>query len=60
MAVPKKKRSKSKQGHTRSHHALGAPAYGECPQCHETKRPHHVCPHCGYYKDKEVLQVDVV
>ncbi|MFQ5672185.1 MAG: 50S ribosomal protein L32 [Nitrospinales bacterium] len=60
MAVPKKKRSKSKQGHTRSHQALSVPSYGECPQCHETKRPHHVCPHCGYYKDKEVLQVDVV
>lgn len=58
MAVPKKKRSTSRQGGVRSHHALSIPAYGECPQCHEIKRPHHICPHCGYYKDREIMEVE--
>ncbi len=60
MPVPKKKTSKSRKGMRRSHDHLSVPAYGECSQCHEIKRPHHVCPHCGYYKDKEVLEVEAV
>ncbi len=60
MAVPKKKTSKSKRGMRRSHDHLSIPAFGECPQCHESKRPHHICPHCGYYKDKEVVAVETV
>jgi len=60
MAVPKKKTSKSKKGMRRSHDHLSVPAFGECPQCHESKRPHHICPHCGYYKDQEVVAVETV
>ena len=60
MAVPKKKRSKSRQGMRRSHLSLSVPAYVECAQCHEMTRPHHICAHCGYYKGKEVMEVEVV
>ncbi|MBI4384390.1 MAG: 50S ribosomal protein L32 [Nitrospinae bacterium] len=60
MAVPKKKTSPSRQGQRRAHHHLRAPTINECPQCHEVKRPHHICPHCGYYKEKEIVEVEVV
>ena len=60
MPVPKKRTSQSRQGQRRSHDALSIPAYRECPQCHEMKRPHYVCPHCGYYKDKEVMEIEAV
>ena len=60
MPVPKKRTSQSRQGQRRSHDALSIPAYSECPQCHEIKRPHYVCPHCGYYKDKEVMEIEAV
>ncbi|MFQ5450369.1 MAG: 50S ribosomal protein L32 [Nitrospinaceae bacterium] len=60
MAVPKKRTSKSRQGHRRSHHGLSIPSYSECPQCHEIKKPHHICPHCGFYKGKEVMEVEMV
>ncbi|UCD10708.1 MAG: 50S ribosomal protein L32 [Nitrospinaceae bacterium] len=60
MAVPKKKTSKSRTAQRRAHHALSVPAYGECPQCHEMKQPHHICPHCGFYKGKEVMEVEAV
>ncbi|HTT79217.1 MAG TPA: 50S ribosomal protein L32 [Stellaceae bacterium] len=55
MAVPKRKTSPSRRNMRRSHHALPPAAYAECPNCGELKRPHHVCPSCGYYHDREVV-----
>jgi large subunit ribosomal protein L32 len=39
----------------RSHDALRLAAHNECANCGELKRPHHVCGHCGYYDEREVL-----
>jgi len=58
VAVPKKKTSASKRGMRRAHASLEAPALVECPQCHKMKRPHHVCPFCGYYDGREVIAVE--
>jgi len=55
MAVPKKKVSPSRRKMRRSHHALQPPAYTECPNCGELKRPHHLCPSCGHYHEREVV-----
>lgn len=55
--LPKRKTSKSKRNMRRSHHALTPPPLSECPQCHEVKMPHHVCPACGYYKGREVIKI---
>ena len=60
MPVPKKRTSKSRQGQRRSHDKLGQPTMSECPQCHEMHSPHHVCSHCGFYKDKEVMEIEAV
>ncbi|PIR01556.1 MAG: 50S ribosomal protein L32 [Nitrospinae bacterium CG11_big_fil_rev_8_21_14_0_20_45_15] len=60
MPVPKKRMSRSRQGNRRSHDGLKVPAYSECPECHEMKRPHHVCPSCGFYKEKEIMVVDSI
>ena len=56
MAVPKKKISSSRRGKRRSHHALSDSLVMECPNCGAEKRPHHVCPSCGYYKARKVVQ----
>ncbi len=58
MAVPKRKTSRAKH---RSRNAqwkgsLKAPQLEECPQCHEMKKPHHVCPSCGNYNGREVVE----
>ncbi len=57
MAVPKQKVSKSRRNKRRAHHGLRAATYSECPDCGEMKRPHHVCGHCGHYRDREVVEV---
>lgn len=55
MAVPKKKTSKSRRDMRRSHHALKPSSHGECPNCGELKRPHHICSSCGHYDGREVI-----
>ncbi len=58
MAVPKRKTSKARRDKRRaSNIKMTAPNVMECPQCHEPKMPHHVCPACGFYKGKEVISV---
>ena len=58
MAVPKRKTSPSKRNMRRSHHALKAVVAGECANCGELTRPHHVCPKCGYYDGREVVKAE--
>jgi large subunit ribosomal protein L32 len=58
MAVPKRKTSKARKRKRRSHHALDQPALAECQQCKQMKEPHRVCPHCGYYNEKKILEVE--
>ncbi|MCP5433469.1 MAG: 50S ribosomal protein L32 [Alphaproteobacteria bacterium] len=54
MAVPKRKTSPSRRNMRRSHDAIEPMAHAECANCGELKRPHHVCPSCGYYNGREV------
>jgi large subunit ribosomal protein L32 len=58
MAVPKRKTGRMKTHSRRSSHILEAPAKSTCPQCHEVKLPHRVCPTCGFYKDREVIDTE--
>jgi large subunit ribosomal protein L32 len=56
MAVPKKRVSSSRRNMRRSHHALTNTQLLECKNCGEVKRPHHVCPACGHYDGREVVE----
>ncbi|HDG97282.1 MAG: 50S ribosomal protein L32 [Deltaproteobacteria bacterium] len=58
MAVPKKKKSKSKRNMRRAHDHLKMPNVSYCPQCHEPVLPHRVCPECGSYKGKTVITIE--
>jgi large subunit ribosomal protein L32 len=55
--VPKKKTSKARRDARRGHHALATPALVACPQCKELKPSHTVCPHCGSYGGRQVVEV---
>jgi len=58
MAVPKRKTSRTVRDMRRANHKIEAPAKSVCPQCHQPKLPHRVCPECGYYNGKEVIETD--
>jgi uncharacterized protein len=45
---------------SRTHDCLSPVTMTACQQCGETKLPHHVCPHCGTYKNREVIKVEEV
>lgn len=36
---------------------LHLPKVQACPQCGEARRPHHVCPSCGFYNGRQVITV---
>jgi len=56
MPVPKYRTSRAKGRARRNHwRQPGSIAAAECPHCHETKRPHRACPHCGYYNGIEIV-----
>ncbi|HEY82103.1 MAG TPA: 50S ribosomal protein L32 [Dehalococcoidia bacterium] len=57
MALPKRKTSKARRDKRRSHLSLNAPHLDSCPQCHSPKLPHHVCPTCGTYAGREIIEV---
>ena len=56
MGVPTRRVSHARKGERRSHLAIELPKLEECPHCHEPKRPHHVCPNCGYYGGRQVIE----
>ncbi|MCQ2362977.1 MAG: 50S ribosomal protein L32 [Acidaminococcaceae bacterium] len=57
MAVQQVKLSRSRRMSRRANWKLEVPNLVECPQCHELKMPHRVCPSCGSYNGKTVVKV---
>jgi large subunit ribosomal protein L32 len=57
-ALPKRKSAKARQGKRRSQIKLNLPPIDYCPQCHNPKLSHHVCPTCGSYAGREVIEVE--
>ena len=58
MAVPKRKSSKSSIRTRRRYHKAKVAGTNACPQCGAPRRPHRVCPSCGYYRGRQVVTVE--
>lgn len=56
-ALPKRKIAKARRGQRRSHNKLTPAALVDCPQCNSPKLPHIVCPTCGTYAGRKVIEV---
>lgn len=61
MATPKKRTSVSRKGLRRAgqHHKLYRKFPQACTNCGDSVLPHHVCPTCGHYKGKQVVEIKV-
>jgi len=57
MGLPAKRRTKQSKRERASHFALKKFALTVCSHCSRKIRPHQVCPHCGYYKNRQVLKI---
>lgn len=58
MAVPKRRKTRSKMRMRRAHWRVEAPTYSSCPQCREPKMPHRVCANCGYYGGRQAVETE--
>ncbi len=60
MAVPKRRTSRTRRDKRRAT-AQGRARRGsnECPQCHSPRLPHRVCPVCGTYAGREVIEHEI-
>lgn len=58
MAVPKHKISSSRGGSRRAHNAIKAISLSTCSNCQEPRPSHNVCPKCGWYRGREVVEVE--
>lgn len=58
MSVPPKRLSSRRKKTRAAHHALKAVKLSTCPKCKKPVLAHRVCANCGYYKGKDILELD--
>lgn len=49
--------TRSHTGNRRSHHALKEPRLSLCPDCKAPTKRHSVCPSCGRYRGRVVIDM---
>jgi large subunit ribosomal protein L32 len=59
MAVPKKRTSSQRRDKRRATHRVRPPRLNRCPQCGSPRLPHRVCPTCGTYAGREVIEHEI-
>ncbi|MCL2743579.1 MAG: 50S ribosomal protein L32 [Planctomycetaceae bacterium] len=57
MAVPKRKHSNARTGTRRSHDHKKLVQLSNCLQCNKAIPTHTICPQCGYYMGRKVVDV---
>lgn len=58
MPLPKRKTSHQRTTRRRAANwKLEVPNVSPCPRCHGPRLSHHVCPNCGFYGNKMVIDV---
>jgi large subunit ribosomal protein L32 len=57
MALPARHHTKSRRNKGRAHMALKPLNLVSCLKCNSLILPHSMCPNCGYYKGRQVVDV---
>ncbi|MDD2418940.1 MAG: 50S ribosomal protein L32 [Bacteroidia bacterium] len=55
MAHPKHKISKTRRNKRRTHYKAEVPTLGTCSNCGAAVLYHRVCPECGYYRGRLII-----
>lgn len=58
MAVPQRRTSKTRKRMRRTHFKLNVTGLVTCGNCGATIVSHRVCPKCGFYDGKQVVDVE--
>lgn len=56
MPVPKRRHSRARSRKRRTHWKVKVPQYTLCTNCGNPTLPHRVCPHCGYYGGRPIIE----
>ena len=56
MAHPKHKLSKQRRDKRRTHDFAPVPTLSVCPNCGATVMYHRVCPECGFYRGRQIIE----
>ncbi|HAH21981.1 MAG: 50S ribosomal protein L32 [Omnitrophica WOR_2 bacterium GWF2_43_52] len=59
MPLPKRRFSSARTRKKRAHKIFKMGELSVCPQCKQPKHSHQVCPVCGYYKGRQVLEIKI-
>ena len=59
MAHPKHKTSKTRRDKRRTHHKATPAQLSACSNCGTSVQYHRVCPECGHYRGKLVIEKEV-
>lgn len=57
MANPTSRHSRARRDKRRANWKGAMPNTVECPECSEPRPTHTVCPNCGTYKGRKVLEI---
>lgn len=57
MANPTSRHCNSRTNKRRANWKATAPSMVACPSCDEPRLPHRVCPSCGTYNNRKVLNI---
>ncbi len=58
MAVPKRKHSNARSGSRRAHHHKKPKQLLYCPKCSTAIPSHTICPGCGFYMNRTLVEVE--
>ncbi len=57
MAVPKRRTSNRRSRTRRAHHFIVPKQLQNCPRCGEIKPSHVICPQCGHYMGRTMVEM---
>jgi large subunit ribosomal protein L32 len=58
MAVPKRRQSNARTGRRRAHDAKKPRQLMACPQCSMAIPSHVICPNCGHYMGRKIVETE--